>query len=87
MILVAIINTLYYLLYALTSPFRLLPDVTLPVGFTSAITTANGYIKSLDQIVPIDTLLVLIALYVSIELAYFGYKFTMWVIKRLPTQS
>ena len=87
MIIKLFMDTMFALIYVITSPIRLLPDVSLPVGFTNAITTANGYISSINTIIPVDTILTLLGIYISIELAYFGYKMIMWLIKRFPTQS
>jgi len=87
MIVAGFINIIYSLIYALTSPFRLLPDVSLSGNFASAISTANGYIHSLDFIVPMDTIINLLGMYIIIETAYLTYKIIMWLIKRFPTQS
>jgi len=78
---------MYYILYGITSPIRLLPDVSLPVGFTNAMTTASGFYSSVNAILPLDTILILLAIYVAIEAAYLSYKLIMWLIKRFPTQS
>lgn len=87
MILTIFLDLIYYLIYAITSPIRLLADATLPSGFLSAIQTSGGYISSLNQILPIDTILALLSIYVGIEIAFLSYKLIMWLIKRLPTQS
>ena len=87
MIFALILNFIYAGVFLITSPIRLLPDVALPASFTSAIVTANGYIASLNGILPVDTIILLLKLFIGIEVAYFAYKFIMWLIKRLPTQS
>lgn len=87
MILTGLINTIYGLLYLVTSPIRLLPDVTLSSGFTDAMNTVGGYLSSLNNLLPIDTILTLLGVYIAIELAYLTYKLIMWLIKRFPTQS
>jgi hypothetical protein len=87
MITSALINVIYYVLYGITSPIRLLPDVVLPSGFTSAMTTASGYYTSLNSILPLDTMITLLGIYITIEVAYLSYKLIMWLIKRFPTQS
>ena len=87
MIIAIFTNFIYALIYVITSPIRLLPDVALPSSFTGAIITANGYISSLNTILPIDTIITLLLLYIGVEVAYFGYKLIMWLIKRFPTQS
>lgn len=87
MIFQAILNTLYQVISFIAYPLKQLPDVSLGTGFTDAINTANGYLSALNDIIPIDTILTLLGVYVAIETAYFTYKFIMWVIKRFPTQS
>jgi len=82
-----LIDGLYVLLYAVTSPFRLLPDVTMPAGFTDAMTSAGHYLSALNLIIPVDTILSILGVYLTIEGAYFAYKMIMWLIKRFPTQS
>ena len=51
------------------------------------ISSVNGYLASLNTIVPIDMLITLIQFYIGIEVAYWAYKFVMWLIRRIPTQS
>jgi hypothetical protein len=87
MITATFLNLIYYILYGITSPIRLLPDVSLPAGFTSAMTTASSYYSSLNAILPLDTILILLGIYIAIEVAYLTYKLIMWLIKRFPTQS
>ena len=87
MIFVGLLNTLFIVLYTITAPFRLLPDVSLPSYFTTMISSVNGYLASLNTIVPIDMLLTLLQLYIYIEASYWAYKFVMLLIRRIPTQS
>jgi len=87
MILIGIINTIYAIVYVITSPLRLLPDVTLPTNYLNSIASANSYISPFNMIIPINTILDIINLFVLIEIAYLTYKFIMWLIRRIPTQS
>lgn len=87
MILNLFLTIVYYLLYAITSPLRLLPDVQMDGGFSTAIINAGGYLKSLDSFIPVATILTILGLYITIELGYLTYKGIMWFIKRFPTQS
>jgi hypothetical protein len=82
-----IINALYAIVYLISSPLRLLNNVVIPDSFNTAILTVGGYLKALDTILPIDTILLLLGISITIELAYFSYKVIMWIIKRFPTQS
>ena len=87
MIWTQLLNGLYNVLYWITTPIRNTSDVVLPTNFTSSMHTASSYIAPINSIVPVDTIMQILALSVGIELAYFTYKFIMWVIKRFPTQS
>lgn len=87
MIVTAFIQTIYYLVYAICSPFLLLPNVTLPQAFADTITTASGYLSSLNSFLPIDTIITILKISIAIEVAYLTFKLIMWVIKRIPTQS
>jgi len=87
MITTLFLNLIYAIIYVLTTPIRALPDVALDGGFGVAITTASGYLSSFDSFIPVTTILTLLALYISIEVAYLTYKLIMWLVKRFPTQS
>jgi hypothetical protein len=81
----ALLNMIYYFIYAITSPLRLLGDVTLNSNFTSSITTASGYYHSVNTIIPMDTMITILGISLAIELAYATFKVIMWVIKKIPT--
>lgn len=83
----ALIYIIYGLLYVLTFPLRLLPDVSLPADATSAITSIGTYLANANNVIPLTTLASVLASVIAIELAIFTYKSIMWGIKRLPTQS
>lgn len=87
MILDNFIQLVYGAVYAITYPIRALPVVELPQGITDSISNVGGYLASLNDILPIDTILNILGIYLAIELALFTYKLIMWVIKRIPTQS
>lgn len=87
MIFIALINTIYAIVYLVSSPFLLLPEVTLPSGYLSSITSASSYITPINTIIPLDTLLNIFYLFIGIEVAYFTFKGIMWLVKRFPTQS
>ena len=81
------LNLVYALVYVITLPIRLLPDINMDSNFASAMTTASSYLKSLDGFLPITNIISMVKLYVGIELGYLTYKGIMWFIKRFPTQS
>ena len=66
-----------------------LPDVALNNSFTTAITTASGYLTALHNLLPytVVVILAIIAFDVTFEAGYLLYKVIYWVIRRFPTQS
>lgn len=87
MIVSAIITLIYGIVFVVTYPLRSLTDVTMSSSFSSSITTANGYISSFNNFVPLDTIGQILTLFLAIEGAVLTYKLIMWLIRRIPTQS
>lgn len=88
MIFTLIINIVYAIIYAITAIFRLAPDVSLPSGMTSSISTASGYISALDFFVPVHELLfIAFSVFFLYETTYFIYKLIMWVVRKIPMIS
>lgn len=87
MIVTLLLNMIYGILWVILAPVRLLPDITLSNSFITSIETASGYLSSLNNFVPIDTIITLLGIFIAIELAYLSYKLIMWFVKRFPTQS
>ncbi len=87
MITSAILQLIYGFIYAITSPLRLLDDVALNSNFATSIQTASGYYHSLNDILPIDTMLAILGISLLFEGLYLTYKLIMWVIKKIPTIS
>ena len=87
MIITAFLNIIYSLLQLIVIPISSLNDVSMSSSFASSITTANGYLSSFNNFVPLDTIGQIIVLFLSIEGAILTYKLIMWVIRRIPTQS
>lgn len=79
-----ILYSLNGLLGVLLSPFSSLPNATIPGGLQTALVNVRGLYTSLDPIFPIATLLVVLSIVVSVELAILTYKFTMWLIRKIP---
>jgi hypothetical protein len=79
-----IITLLYYAINLLLSPISLLGDVVLNTNFTTTLTTAGGYLSSLNNFLPVDTMITILGISLTFELAYITYKVIMWVIKKIP---
>ena len=82
-----ILYLIYFAVLALTSPLRLLNDVSLSSSLTDAITTASGYISSVNEFIPVDTLLSVLSAILVIEVAVLSYKLIMWVLTKIPGVS
>jgi len=71
------------------APIRLLPDVSMPAGITSAIVTTSSYLASLYAMAPVTTaaLIAIIFFVVVVEGAILIWKGAMWVVRKIPTIS
>lgn len=86
MIIVAIIALSAVVLTAVYAVFVGLPD--FPASVTSLIDQMNGYLTAgcrfLMSFVYGDVVLVLISTMLAFIAVYEGYKFVMWVVKKIP---
>lgn len=89
MITAAILLILYGLVSIITSPIRLLPDVSLPAGIISSISSSNNYIAAIYQILPytIGALLIVLGIVITIEGFIILFKIMNWLIRKIPTIS
>jgi hypothetical protein len=87
MIIDGILNLVYGFISLVITPITSLADVTMSSSFSSSINTANGYLSSFNNFIPMDTLGQILVIFVAIELAIIIYKLIMWVVRRIPTQS
>ena len=76
---------LFALITFLLIPITGLDDVVLNSKITDAITTTGGYLNSINAILPVDTMLEILAVGLAFELGYLIYKIIMWVIRKIPT--
>ena len=87
MITSALLYLLYAIIYALTSPVRLLPMASLSPEITNAIVSAGGYVSTMNFIFPFTTFLTIFGIYLTIEGAILIWKIANWLIKKIPTIS
>jgi len=74
------------LIYSVASGFlNLLPDVSLSDNINSAVGTASGYLAALNVIAPVNTLLTIIGLFLTIEGIILLIKIINWFIRKIPT--
>jgi hypothetical protein len=55
----------------------LLPVINIPTGWTDAITLIWGYVNAMSFLLPISTLLTILGLVVTIEVAVFVWHFSL----------
>lgn len=87
MIVSIILKLVVFLISGLLLPFTFLPDVTLPSGVTTALGDLSTALANISAIFPVSDLLTALGILLGVELAIFGYRVIMWIIKRIPTQS
>jgi len=84
MVTAAIIN---FMFYAIAFWVGLLPTASLPFSLTSAISSASGYLTSLDSVLPMTVIISTFTFFLLFEGGYLTYKVIYWIIKKIPTIS
>jgi len=79
-----ILSILYYSIVAITSPLRLLPDVSLSPEISNSIATAGAYMNSIDFIVPTTTIMTIFGLFLAVEFGILSFKGINWLIRKIP---
>lgn len=79
-----ILTILYYSIVAITSPLRLLPDVSLSPDIANAISTAGAYLNSFSFIIPVGTIVSIFGLFLAIEGGILLFKGINWLIRKIP---
>jgi hypothetical protein len=80
----AILYFLYYFLVVITTPLRVLSDVSLSSDISAAISSLNTYISAMDFIFPVNTFLIVFGVILTLEGFIAIYKLIMWVIRKIP---
>lgn len=86
MITTALLWIVYSAVYLLTSPLRLLSDVSVNSNFGSAITTLTEYLANLNLIIPLSNVINVLLAILAVEIGIATYKIIMWVLHRIPGQ-
>lgn len=81
----SIIDLFFNLITFLLTPITSLDDVVINPEITNALITTSGYLHSINTILPVDTMLEILAVGLAFELGYLIYKIIMWVIRKIPT--
>jgi len=75
----AILNTFLELLVAVFPQGTGFPNVV-----HESATLVGGYVRTLDPILPVDTLYQILVLVVTVEIAILGFKSFKWLISHIP---
>jgi len=78
-------SIIYAFFVAISYPLTFLPIASLSEEVNLGVDKAMFYLKPINSVIPVDTIFKIIAILMSIELAYFIYKGIMWVIKRIKS--
>lgn len=89
MITSSLLLILYGIVFTITSPIRLLPNVSLPDNIISSISSGNNYIAAIYLILPytIAALLIALGIVITIEGFILLFKIMNWLIRKIPTIS
>lgn len=79
-----ILNIVFAVLSLVISPFSLLPDVSLPVDLLASLGAIKPYYASLASIMPIGTLIAIIAIEVIVDGSILTYRLIRWGYQKLP---
>lgn len=82
MITTAIINLGYSIINGIIGFFPTGPGFNVEVH--DAVTSLGGYLQILDPLIPIATLLTVVSLVFTVEIALFGFRTLKWVISHIP---
>lgn len=79
-----ILDSLYFVLGLLVIPLSVLPDVAISPNFATSIDTLKPYYASLGVILPVGTIIAIIAIEVVVDGAIFVYKGIKWGYQKIP---
>lgn len=82
MITTALLNFGFYVANFILSIFP--ASSGFPAEVDTAIDYIAGYVGILDPIFPLDTMLSILTLVITFELAIFGFKGVRWIVSHLP---
>lgn len=84
MITSAILYIIYGFIWAITSPFRLMADVALPANITGAVASASSALAPLAVVLPLVSLVSVLAIFLSVEGAIAIFKIIKFVYTKIP---
>jgi hypothetical protein len=79
-----IINIIYGFALLILELFSLLGSVDIGGDFATAIDYTVSVLSSVNNILPVSTIIAILALDLLIELSIFGYKAIKWAYSKVP---
>lgn len=79
-----IINIVYGFVLLILSLLSILGTPTLPAGLLTSLDSIGGTLKTVENILPIATILVILVADLAIELAIFSYRAIKWTYTKVP---
>lgn len=86
MISTSALTVLKLVLFALTRPFLLLHDVSIPAGVAAATVQVGASLALIYKVIPtsIAALLVVVGIVITFDKSHFGYKLIKWAYQKIP---
>jgi len=84
MITTLLLNIVYVFALGIVAVISTFGDVSQNSAITSALSEMAGYYMSLNDYLPIDTIVAIIAFDLAFELAMFIYKLVRWGYQKVP---
>lgn len=82
MITTAIINLGYAIVSSIIGLFPV--GTGFPTEVHTAVTSLGQYLQLLDPLIPIPTLVSVVSLVFTIEIALFGFRTLKWILSHIP---
>lgn len=79
-----IINIVYGFVLLVLQVLSILGTVNIGGNFAIAIDYAVSLLSSINNFLPVDTILAILAIELLVELSIFGYKSVKWAYSKVP---
>lgn len=79
-----LISIVYNVVALAVNLIAFLPDVAISANITSNITAISPYYSALDTVLPMDTLIAILAIELVFIGFYFSYKLIRWAYVKIP---
>jgi hypothetical protein len=84
MIVEVMINIIFGIVGLILSLFSVFGTIDTVNGFTNSIDTVGPYLAGLNEVLPITTIILILAFAIGFEVVYFGYIAIKWCYSKIP---